>query len=227
MTALRTTLEEALCPYCGGSARVWVVSRDMNCRVSGEKFCLLKCNLCGLMFINNPLQDLGRYYTRDYHFVPDSVEALEALLPNEQFKIDLLKKFVSAGAVLEIGPSNGMFCRLAQKAGFEVSAIEMDEDCVRFLNEKLGVRVVASAEPAAVLSSENYTYDAICLWHAIEHMASPWTVLEGSSPSPQSRRCFAGCSAEPGCMASTIAWSALAAPRLAPAFVRVAHPLAC
>ena len=94
------------------------------------------------MFISNPPRDLERYYTGDYHFIPDSVEALDALLPSEKFKIDLLTKFVSGGTLLEIGPSNGMFCRLAQRAGFIVSAIEMNEDCVRFLDEKLGVRVV-------------------------------------------------------------------------------------
>jgi SAM-dependent methyltransferase len=130
------------------------------------------------MFINNPPPDLGRYYTNDYHYVPDSVEALDALLPPSQFKIDLLKKFVSGGSLLEIGPSNGTFCRLAQKAGFAVSAIEMDEACVRFLDQKLGVRVVASADPAAVLSSEKHTYDAICLWHSIEHLPRACTVLE-------------------------------------------------
>jgi SAM-dependent methyltransferase len=169
---------KSLCPYCGGRASVRIVGRDINRLVSEDKFYLLKCDLCGLMFINNPPRDLSRYYTSDYHFVPASVEALDALLPSEQFKIDLLTKFVSGGTLLEIGPSNGMFCRLAQKAGFVVSAIEMDEDCVRFLNETLGVRVVASSEPAAVLSSEKYTYDAICLWHAIEHMPRPWIVLE-------------------------------------------------
>lgn len=168
----------SVCPYCGGRAPVWIIGRDINRRVSEEKFNLCKCDRCGLMFINNPPPDLGRYYTNDYHYVPDSVEALDALLPPSQFKIDLLKKFVSGGSLLEIGPSNGTFCRLAQKAGFAVSAIEMDEACVRFLDQKLGVRVVASADPAAVLSSEKHTYDAICLWHSIEHLPRACTVLE-------------------------------------------------
>jgi len=169
---------KSLCPYCGGRASLRIIGHDVNRRVTKQRFCLFKCDRCGLWFINNPPQDLGRYYTNEYHYVPESVEALDALLPAEQFKIDLLKKFVSGGALLEIGPSNGTFCRLAQKAGFAVSAIEMDEECVRFLGQKLGVRVVASADPAAVLSSEKYTYDAICLWHSIEHLPRPWTVLE-------------------------------------------------
>ena len=178
MTIVSKQTAESLCPYCGGRATGRIVGHDINRRVSEEKFYLLKCDLCGLMFISNPPRDLERYYTGDYHFIPDSVEALDALLPSEKFKIDLLTKFVSGGTLLEIGPSNGMFCRLAQRAGFIVSAIEMNEDCVRFLDEKLGVRVVGSSEPAAVLSTEKYTYDAICLWHAIEHLPRPWIVLE-------------------------------------------------
>ncbi len=132
---------------------------------------------CGLMFIANPPDDLGRYYTSDYHGLPLEVDDLAPRVPRERFKIEFVQKFVPRGRLLEIGPSRGVFCLLAQQAGYDVSAIEMDSDCVRFLNEKLKVRTVHSADPKTVMASESRTYDAVCLWQAIEHLPKPWEVL--------------------------------------------------
>lgn len=169
---------EVSCPYCRGAARWQMTGRDFNRRISSEEFHLYRCSGCGLMFINDPPADLGRYYPKDYHFTPDSADALDAHLPAQRFKIELVTRFIGKGALLEIGASNGAFCRLAQQAGFDVSAIEMDEDCVKFLRSKLGVRVLASADPAAALAGEELSFDAICLWHTIEHLPRPWDVLK-------------------------------------------------
>ena len=130
------------------------------------------------MFVIDPPEHLEPYYNADYHFEATSLEALEPHLPSQRFKIDLVTRFVNRGSLLEIGPSSGYFCRLAQLAGFDVSAIELDAGCVRILSEILKVRAIHSAEPAAVLIAEERNYDAICLWHSLEHMPTPWTVLE-------------------------------------------------
>ncbi len=179
MTRSRPT--DAACPYCHGVSRLEFTGRDFNRHVSDEQFNLFRCGTCGLRFIGDPPADLGRYYPDDYHFVPTSAGDLEPHLEGQRFKIELLKLFVGGGALLEIGPSNGVFCRLAQQAGFQVSAIEMDQKCVRFLQDRLQVRTVASADPDVVLSAEERTYDVICLWHSIEHLSRPWKVLAAAA----------------------------------------------
>jgi 2-polyprenyl-3-methyl-5-hydroxy-6-metoxy-1,4-benzoquinol methylase len=169
------------CPYCGGAAIRHIDAPDYNRKTSTAVFRLDRCTVCDLRFVTNPPDDLAPYYTTDYHFVPDSVAALDPHLEAQRFKLDFLQRFKPAGSMLEIGPSTGMFCRLAQLAGYDVSAIEMDADCTRFLIGELGVRAVNSADPAGVLNSESRRYDAICLWHAIEHMPEPWRVLEAAA----------------------------------------------
>ncbi len=166
------------CPYCGAASEASISAPDVNRAVSKVVFHLARCTRCGLSFCTNPPADLGPYYTTDYHFVPKSVADLDPHLPAQKFKLDLLQQFKPSGKLLEIGPSTGMFCRLAQLAGFDVSAIEMDADCTRFLNEEIGIRAVLSADPTQVMAAEHRKYDAICLWHAIEHMPEPWRVLE-------------------------------------------------
>lgn len=165
------------CPYCRSSAHLHVTARDFNRRVSDVEFHLCRCEVCGLLFINDPPDNLEHYYPTDYQFVPESADDLNSQLSAQRYKIDIVKRAIAGGRLLEIGASNGMFCRLAQQAGFEVTAVEMDEGCVRFLRDKLGVRTIASTDPAAVLAADETTYEAICLWHTIEHLREPWEVL--------------------------------------------------
>lgn len=166
------------CPYCRAPAMPLLSAPDLNRRVSDVVFHLSRCSACGLSFVANPPADLAPYYVEDYHFIPDSAEALDPHLPGQRFKIDILRQYKESGALLEVGPSTGMFCRLAQLAGFDVSAIEFDAACTQYLNRHLGVRAVNSADPADVLAREKRDYDAICLWHSVEHLPAPWEVLE-------------------------------------------------
>lgn len=189
------------CPFCGGATRRHLSAPDRNRGVSKLVFDVRQCTKCGLFFVANPPADIGRYYTADYHFVPQTAADLDARLPAQQFKIDLLKRFQSGGALMEIGPSNGIFCRLAQQNGFDVSAIEVDSACVSFLGNALGVAAVESGEPDKALASDPRRFQAICLWHAIEHLPRPWAVIQEcaahlapggvlviSAPNPLSRQ---------------------------------------
>lgn len=170
--------EDISCPYCDGAAAPYVSARDLNRRLSDVVYHLHRCEVCELLFVANPPVDLGRYYQQDYHHVPKDRAELEQALPGQREKIELLLPHKAGGDLLEIGPSVGYFCALAQDVGFDVSAIEMDEACVAFLSGELGVRAVQSDDPAGVLADEERMYDAICLWHSIEHLHEPWVVIE-------------------------------------------------
>lgn len=169
-----------LCPFCGCSSEHYLTLKDYNRRVSSVPYHLAKCQSCTLLFISNPPEDLAPYYVTDYHIVPKTEADLEPCLPTEKFKIDLLTQFKKSGSLLEIGPGAGMFCQLSKRAGFDVSAIEMDENCVDFLKNVLDVKVKQSSDPTEVLKNETSKYDAICLWHSIEHIYNPWETLNAA-----------------------------------------------
>jgi len=168
------------CRYCRQPAVVATVTRDWNRRVSDRAFTLARCTACGLLFLADPPADLARYYEGGYHRMPASVEAMDRApaLGAERYKIDLLRRFVASGDLLEIGPSIGFFCRLAQRAAFKAHAIEMDAASVDFLRTVLGVETTRSADPAAALAQMDRRFDAACLWHSIEHLPEPWRVIE-------------------------------------------------
>lgn len=168
------------CPLCHGPSTVELEAADINRSVSAVVYSLHRCGACGLLFVSNPPVDVGVYYTSDYH--PRSSNNCVGQEPNDphglhRSRFNLVSKFKNQGALLEIGPSVGAFCLLAQKAGFRVSAIEMDHDCVSALNS-FGIRAIQSNDPSTVIAKEARPYDAICLWHSLEHLHHPWRVLE-------------------------------------------------
>jgi 2-polyprenyl-3-methyl-5-hydroxy-6-metoxy-1,4-benzoquinol methylase len=82
------------------------------------------------------------------------------------------------GRLLEIGPWTGIFSCNAKDAGFDVTAIEMNAQCVDFLNNVVGVEAIQSSDPAATMDAMNKKFDVIALWHCLEHLPKPWIVVE-------------------------------------------------
>lgn len=167
-----------LCPFCGGASAAKLLASDYNRKVSSAVFCLRECGSCGLFFVENPPDNLGIYYDIGYHCIPKTKHELQVHRRQQLYKTNLLMRFCLGGRLLEIGPSNGQFCVLAQQEGFDVHAIEMDVDCASFLNHQLGVPTTQSADPASVLREQHQRYDAICLWHSLEHLPRFWETLE-------------------------------------------------
>jgi 2-polyprenyl-3-methyl-5-hydroxy-6-metoxy-1,4-benzoquinol methylase len=122
-------------------------------------------------------EDLGPYYAAGYYGLPASDAEIERGVEHDRYKIDLVRCYVASGRLLEIGPSWGAFCLLAKRAGFAVEAIERDPECCKFLETRIGVRAINNADEAAALADASAP-DVIVLWHVIEHLRDPWTLLE-------------------------------------------------
>jgi SAM-dependent methyltransferase len=135
-----------------------------------------KCGACNLVFLDPIPGNLGRYYQSDYYAVPQDLSELKTRASAQRHKIDLLQSLKPAGRVLEIGPSFGDFVCLAQQAGYQVSAVEMDPTCCEFLASTLKIPVSQSTEPVATLA-ELGMFDAIVMWQVIEHLENPWRMI--------------------------------------------------
>jgi SAM-dependent methyltransferase len=154
-------------------------TKDWNRGLSEVTFTYYRCSTCTLTFLTPIPEDLGRYYPPAYYAMPASLRELATVAEAERYKIDLVQSVVRSGRLLEIGPATGTFAYLAKQAGFEVETIEMDAACCEFLERVVGVRAVKSADAASTLATLD-GYDAIALWHVIEHLADPWETLEAA-----------------------------------------------
>lgn len=165
------------CPQCGGAASWRFTVGDLNRGLGERAFDYFQCAHCALLFLDPPPEDLSRYYPQAYYQLPRSIEELARSARHERYKIDIVRRHATAGRLIEIGPATGGFCYLAKEAGFQVQAIEMDSRCAEFLRSTVGVDVLHSAAENAALQRLEPA-DVVVLWHVIEHLRDPWSMLE-------------------------------------------------
>ncbi len=85
-----------------------------------------------------------------------------------QQKADLVKKHTKEkGRVLDIGAGVGAFLSVIQEQGWEVKGLEPDAGARRKAAELFGLHL---DEPSALERLPAAHYDAITLWHVLEHV---------------------------------------------------------
>ena len=89
----------------------------------------------------------------------------------------MIKTFISNGRLLDVGSAFGAFAFAAKDAGFIVDSIEMNELCCKYLSEQVGVNVYPGDKPQEIIRTLEF-YDVITLWHNLEHLLEPWSVLK-------------------------------------------------
>ena len=81
-----------------------------------------------------------------------------------------MKKYLKKNAkVLEIGPGNGTFASKLIELGYETSLVDQSLETLKRLNKKFQCNLILGEFEGQVKDGE--TYDAICSFHVIEHVA--------------------------------------------------------
>jgi 2-polyprenyl-3-methyl-5-hydroxy-6-metoxy-1,4-benzoquinol methylase len=166
------------CPYCEAVSFYLLSSLDVNRKSTTDSFDYYKCSGCDLIFLDPRPDDMGPFYKHIYTPIPKTLSQLRALAKTEEYRMESILKYKQSGKLLEIGPWIGIFSCNAKDAGFDVTTIEMDPQCVDFLRNVVGVQAVQSSDPAAAMNAMGQNFDVIALWHSLEHLPNPWVVLE-------------------------------------------------
>jgi SAM-dependent methyltransferase len=168
------------CPFCDGASEHLFDVGDRNRLSTGETFSYDRCGRCGTVFMVDPPKDLSRYYEGDYYHFDADLEPVwkrhPLRLASASYRVAMVRDRVASGHLIEVGAGTGAFAVTAQEAGFDVSAIEMDENCCRYLNEQ-GIRTVCSDDPVAALAALPRAR-VVAMWHVLEHLSNPAEVLE-------------------------------------------------
>ena len=169
------------CPVCGGAAEHLLDACDRNWATADESFAYDRCSSCHSVFIRSVPADLARYYRDDYYqFDRDGAPSWRSepqRLATSAYRLALLKRYVSGGHLIEIGAGTGAFCVPAQDAGFRISAIEMSAPCCEYLAQQRRITALCSDDPLGVLPTLEEA-SAIVLWHVLEHLADPVSLIE-------------------------------------------------
>ena len=166
-----------VCPLCGGTQ----LEPTLTCvdhYVSGEAFRLCRCRECGFLFTQDfPAEaEIGRYYdTPDYISHSDTRKGLvntlyhwvRAYMLGRKARLVTDEAHCANGHLLDIGAGTGYFADTMQRRGWAVEAVEKNAAARAFAEEHFGLRMWPDDVLPALPEQE---YDAITLWHVLEHM---------------------------------------------------------
>lgn len=167
----------ATCPNCG-SDKIASVLRAEDHTVSHETFAIWQCELCTLRFTQDvpDAASIGPYYKSDNYISHSNtskglVNHLYHMV-RKQTLSDKYRLIASAtrtrqGKLLDIGAGAGAFVGYMQGRGWEVTGLEPDETARAVARTDHKVELM---DMDRLFDLEPDSFDAITLWHVLEHV---------------------------------------------------------
>lgn len=164
------------CPVCN-STRINPLLTVKDHSVSKEEYVVWQCSECTLRFTQDvPDEDsIGPYYASpDYISHSNTSKGLLNQLYQRVRRITLGQKAAlivrhtkEKGRLLDIGAGIGAFLSVMKKRGWEINGIEPDETARNKAKDLFGITL---DQPSALFGLREHQYDAITLWHVLEHV---------------------------------------------------------
>ena len=164
------------CPVCQ-SAQFDAFLKVKDHTVSKAEFQIVACDSCGFKFTNPrpPAEEIGQYYeSANYISHHDEARDLMSTIYNKvrnhttQQKIKLLDRAVEKKvSLLDVGSGAGFFLSQAKVAGWQVSGTEPDSQARAIGQSRVGKDIYETIEDPFFA---NKKYDAITMWHVLEHV---------------------------------------------------------
>ncbi len=173
------------CPCCGSNnIKPQLVAKDYT--VSNQSFDIWHCHNCTLRFTQNVPDEtsIGAYYqSTNYVSHSDTQEGLinklyhkvrkKTLIQKSELIIDASK--VANGVLLDVGSGTGAFAQTMIEAGWKVTGLEPDDTARTVALNKFGLQL---DDPKTLFDLTENTFDAITMWHVLEHVHNLHGYLE-------------------------------------------------
>lgn len=170
------------CPNCNYSkAELLFEAQNIHGsrKISEEKFVILKCTKCGVVFPRLTIDDrfFKKYYPQNYYhssnFSQNFILRKYELLCLYQVKF-LINHFIKKGNVLDFGCGLGQFLTFLPNA-FEKYGIEINTRAVRFIEKN--IPQIKIFNDLSSLKPKSLKFNLITLWHVLEHLENPKKTL--------------------------------------------------
>lgn len=167
------------CRHPDDRAEVLFAARDY---ITGRSFEVSRCSACGLSrTVPAPAPaELAAYYPPAYwgsassRRFPALVEALQKRFYGARARA-VERLAGSPGRVLDVGCGRGYLLDAFRRRGWEVQGTELDERSAVHAREVLGIPVQVGV--AGVGAWPDRSFDAVALWHVLEHLHDPAAAL--------------------------------------------------
>jgi SAM-dependent methyltransferase len=165
------------CDFCGADDTALLFqTTDTNYHFEGI-FNIVQCRRCGLTYLNpRPDEDtISLYYPETDYTCFRTIEEPSGFSQKDTFVRLLSELGTDIGYLCDIGCGVGDFLVAAQRSGWKVAGVEINDYVRKLCNERLGEKAVLSSLEKARFPSK--TFDVVTLWHVLEHLPSPRRTL--------------------------------------------------
>jgi len=173
------------CPLCG-SSQIHEVLTAKDYTVSKENFGIWHCGSCSGRFTQNVPDgaSIGKYYqSQEYISHTETREGLINRLYHSVRKITLRSKQnwvrsatgLKQGKLLDIGSGTGAFLHYMKTGGWEVTGLEPDDTARQNAKQLYSVEALPIEQ---LFSLPEQAFDAITMWHVLEHVHDLHKYLE-------------------------------------------------
>jgi SAM-dependent methyltransferase len=177
--------EEVPCPMCAGrNSSPLIEAQDVNGGPDGLWFVIMQCDSCGTCF-TNPRPDLasiGQFYGGNYtphqkhHRTPGKKRWNPLRFLKGQPRVEKRPiRWHGQGRLLDFGCGSGAYLQAMHQLGWKVVGVDMSIRMVERVRDELGLPAYAGTLPH--LELEPQSFDVITMWHALEHVHEPTSVL--------------------------------------------------
>lgn len=174
---METPIHYNHCPVCG-SADIRTVMEVKDYTVSGQQFPVAACAQCTLRFTQDVPGpgSIGPYYrSEDYishtntskGIVNRLYQSVRRITVRQKRKLVRRQTGLRQGSLLDIGSGTGVFAAAMQAAGWQVTGLEPDEGARAVAKSLQGIEL---QEPGILYQLPPASFDAITLWHVLEHV---------------------------------------------------------
>ena len=166
----RNPMESELLQHCNLCDSSQLMVLDSECNIA-------QCRSCGHVF-DNPrptLQALINFYSK-----PGKYDSwLEELGPRERLwkrRLNKLQTTKKPGSLLDVGTGIGQFLFLARNSYSEVCGTEVSSTAVEIARQRYGLNLFHGTIDD--LPTQGRTFDNITLFHVLEHVPDPKSMLK-------------------------------------------------
>lgn len=148
-------------------------------KLSEEKFIILKCQNCGLIFPQFiPGKDFYRKYYPQNYYAENNFPFRFILVIYQTicsfWSRFLISRFLKRGKILDFGCGQGQFLDSLPK-NFEKYGVEVNSKAIKFI--KKNSPQIKIFNSLSSLKKKSLKFNLITLWHVIEHLDNPRSIL--------------------------------------------------
>jgi 2-polyprenyl-3-methyl-5-hydroxy-6-metoxy-1,4-benzoquinol methylase len=168
-----TDLEHVSCAVCNGTDSELVGTSNGNH--------IVRCRRCGLCYVDPRRRpEVSKERDEAYYSVPG-----RELSPQShwdagsrgafQATLEMIRKQVPFGRVLDIGAGGGYFLQAMRQAGYEVEGFEPSAGACEFASQHFGLRLKCGALATGLFSPDYF--QIVTILNVLEHTPNPAEVL--------------------------------------------------